>query len=180
MTTNDQCHLECSILCRYRIKVSDRTRNNQRGTDGIRRGSYERRAYHQGGGLFLREWLFEGKGPYLSGEFKSGITVITFLSPRCKPTFLQHIVSLEKLSAPHVWHRSASHSRTARKHGHCFVTHCALQRHPGNLFWPEYIHTWSEDQVESNSTVVLRISWRSIVNRIKYTVSVLACLIRNN
>ena len=33
-------------------------------------------------------------------------------------------------SAPHLLHRSGSHSRTAKKQGHCFVLHCALQRQP--------------------------------------------------
>ena len=41
------------------------------------------------------------------------------------------------LPDPQVWQRSGSHSLTARKHGHCFVLHCALQRHPGKRFWPE-------------------------------------------
>lgn len=40
------------------------------------------------------------------------------------------------LPAPHIWQRSGSHSRTARKHGHCLVLHWALHRHPGNLFSP--------------------------------------------
>ena len=35
-------------------------------------------------------------------------------------------------SAPHFVHRSGSHSRTAKKHGHCLVLHWALHRHPRN------------------------------------------------
>ena len=41
------------------------------------------------------------------------------------------------LPAPHVWQRSGSHSLTAKKHGHCLVLHCALQRQPGKRFWPD-------------------------------------------
>ena len=40
------------------------------------------------------------------------------------------------LPAPQVWQRSGSHSLTAKKHGHCLVLHCALQRQPGKRFWP--------------------------------------------
>jgi len=58
-------------------------------------------------------------------------------SPLCTETFLQVILAGVNWLAPHVVQRSGSHSLTARKHGHCFVLHDALHRHPGNLFWPE-------------------------------------------
>ena len=41
-------------------------------------------------------------------------------------TFLQEILDISSWSAPHSEHTSGSHSRTARKHGHCLVVHCAL------------------------------------------------------
>lgn len=57
-------------------------------------------------------------------------------NPRWTLTFLQVILDTSCWSAPQVPHKSGSHSRTAKKHGHCLVLHCALQRQPGNLFWP--------------------------------------------
>jgi hypothetical protein len=41
-------------------------------------------------------------------------------------TFLQEIFETSYWSAPQVEQRSGSHSRTARKQGHCFVVHWAL------------------------------------------------------
>ena len=42
--------------------------------------------------------------------------------------------------APHVVQMSGSHSRTATKHGHCLVVHCALQRQPGKRLAPDTKH----------------------------------------
>ena len=68
---------------------------------------------------------------------------LTFFMLRWTLTFLQDILLVSNWSAPHTWQRSGSHSRTARKHGHCLVLHWALQRHPGKRFWPENERTQS-------------------------------------
>uniref|UniRef100_A0A915I037 Uncharacterized protein n=1 Tax=Romanomermis culicivorax TaxID=13658 RepID=A0A915I037_ROMCU len=41
-----------------------------------------------------------------------------------------------KSAAPHDGHRSGSHSRTAKKQGHCLVSQWALHRQPGKRFGP--------------------------------------------
>ena len=46
--------------------------------------------------------------------------------------------------APHVVQMSGSHSRTATKHGHCLVVHCALQRQPGKRLAPDTKHVFTE------------------------------------
>jgi hypothetical protein len=58
-------------------------------------------------------------------------------NPRWTLTFLQVILETSWWSAPHVPHKSGSHSRTAKKQGHCLVLHWALHRQPGNRFWPD-------------------------------------------
>ena len=77
-----------------------------------------------------------------TGESSLTSSCSQLISHRDKASLWDNCDMITSIPAPHVWHRSGSHSRTAMKHGHCFVLHCALQRHPGNRLWPtDHTHT---------------------------------------